>query len=134
MRDASVARAWPRCNVCAAVAIGLLAVSAVRGQEAAPPPADAPRAAEPAPPAPDTPKKKPAPPSRAEEAATKEREEIAVDVELDLTGPARAAKPKAIDEVVVTAQKREENVQDVPISITALSEDFLQQTGTTSLL
>lgn len=118
----------------AAVAATLLAAPAARSQETAPTPSSPPPAAEPAPSAPNASKTKSAPPSRAEEAATKEREEIAVDVDLDLTGPARATKPKAIDEVVVTAQKREENVQDVPISITALSETFLEETGTTSLL
>ncbi len=60
--------------------------------------------------------------------------EIEADVELDLKGPARAAKPEAVDEVVVTAQKREEDVQDVPISITNLTGDFLKRTGTTNLL
>jgi len=61
-------------------------------------------------------------------------DDAALDVELELTGPARAAKPKAVDEVVVTAQKREQAVQDVPISITALTDQFLRETGTNSLL
>lgn len=39
----------------------------------------------------------------------------------------------AIEEVIVTAQKREQSLQDVPIAVTALSGDFLQQTGTVSL-
>jgi iron complex outermembrane recepter protein len=39
----------------------------------------------------------------------------------------------AIEEIVVTAQKREQSLQDVPIAVTALSGDFLQQTGTVSL-
>ncbi|MBW2368408.1 MAG: TonB-dependent receptor [Deltaproteobacteria bacterium] len=34
-----------------------------------------------------------------------------------------------LEEVVVTAQKREENLQDVPISITAISEGRLEQLG-----
>jgi iron complex outermembrane receptor protein len=71
------------------------------------------------------------PPGEADEAAS---EEIAVDVELELTGPARAAAPKAVEEIVVTAQKREQNVQDVPISITALTGDFLQDSGSSSLM
>lgn len=39
----------------------------------------------------------------------------------------------AIEEVVVTAQKREQSLQDVPIAVTALSGDFLQQTGSVNL-
>lgn len=38
-----------------------------------------------------------------------------------------------LEEIVVTAQKREERLQDVPISITALSGDTLQQKNYTSL-
>ncbi|MCR2835169.1 TonB-dependent receptor [Qipengyuania sp. RS5-5] len=38
-----------------------------------------------------------------------------------------------VDVIVVTAQKVSENVQDVPISITAVTGDRLEQTGTTSL-
>ena len=34
-----------------------------------------------------------------------------------------------IEEVVVTAQKREQSLQDVPISITALSGERIQDTG-----
>jgi iron complex outermembrane receptor protein len=61
-------------------------------------------------------------------------DDAALDVELELSGPSRATKPDAIDEVVVTAQKREQAVQDVPISITALTGNFLKETGTNSLL
>jgi iron complex outermembrane receptor protein len=38
-----------------------------------------------------------------------------------------------IEEIIVTAQKVAENVQDVPIAITALTGDRLEQSGTTSL-
>lgn len=38
-----------------------------------------------------------------------------------------------VEEIVVTAQKVEENVQDVPIAITAITGDRLAETGTTSL-
>ncbi len=38
-----------------------------------------------------------------------------------------------VQEIVVTAQKVEENVQDVPIAITAITGDRLADTGTTSL-
>lgn len=39
------------------------------------------------------------------------------------------AQAQVIEEVVVTAQKREQSVQDVPISISALGEDFLATSG-----
>ncbi len=42
---------------------------------------------------------------------------------------AEAAPSFAIEEIVVTAQKRAQNVQDVPISITALSEQALEKRG-----
>ena len=38
-----------------------------------------------------------------------------------------------IEEVIVTAQKRAENIRDVPISITALSEDFINDVGITDI-
>jgi iron complex outermembrane recepter protein len=38
-----------------------------------------------------------------------------------------------VDEIIVTAQKVEENVQDVPIAITAVSGDALIESGTNSL-
>lgn len=44
-----------------------------------------------------------------------------------------AGEEAAIEEIIVTAQKVAENVQDVPIALTALSGDRLEQTGTTSL-
>ncbi|MEQ1618416.1 MAG: TonB-dependent receptor [Terricaulis sp.] len=37
----------------------------------------------------------------------------------------------ALDEIVVTAQKREENLQDVPVSVQAIGEERLQQLGIT---
>ncbi|TNF87890.1 MAG: hypothetical protein EP301_05910, partial [Gammaproteobacteria bacterium] len=42
-------------------------------------------------------------------------------------GPAAIAgeSEKAIEEIVVTAQKREESMQEVPLSISAFTEDFL---------
>ncbi len=42
-------------------------------------------------------------------------------------------QPLMLEEVVVTAQKRTENIRDVPISITALSEDFLNDAGVTDI-
>lgn len=48
---------------------------------------------------------------------------------LGISAPAIAQ----VEEIVVTAQKVEENVQDVPIAITAVSGDALTAAGTTSL-
>jgi iron complex outermembrane recepter protein len=50
-------------------------------------------------------------------------------IALGLSAPAFAQ----VEEIVVTAQKVEENVQDVPIAITAVSGDTLVAAGTTSL-
>lgn len=44
-----------------------------------------------------------------------------------------AEKVAAIDEVVVTAQKHLENVQDVPIAVTAVNADTLKAAGVTNL-
>lgn len=39
------------------------------------------------------------------------------------------AKPKTLDEIMVTAQRREESLQDVPVVVTALSGERLRDTG-----
>jgi len=44
-------------------------------------------------------------------------------------GVAQAQESVAVDEVVVTAQKRSENVQDVPISVSAFSGETLEAAG-----
>lgn len=46
---------------------------------------------------------------------------------------AQDATPTAFEEVIVTAQKRSENVQKVPISITALPERFIREVGAQSV-
>ncbi len=43
------------------------------------------------------------------------------------------AGSSALEEVVVTAQMREQNVQDIPLSITAVSGDMLEARGQTNL-
>ncbi|MCP3730591.1 TonB-dependent receptor [Sphingomonas sp. MG17] len=43
--------------------------------------------------------------------------------------PAAAEADEGLGEIVVTAQKREENIRDVPISITALSADDIANSG-----
>jgi iron complex outermembrane receptor protein len=64
--------------------------------------------------------------------------ETAAEVVADQTGPGAAddqppaATPQPIqsgDRVVVTARRVEEDVQDVPIPVAVLSEDFLADTG-----
>ena len=46
---------------------------------------------------------------------------------------AQSATAQEVEEILVTAQKVEENIQSVPIAISAISGDRLEQTGTTSL-
>jgi iron complex outermembrane recepter protein len=51
---------------------------------------------------------------------------------VSFTAPARADEEEAatrLDEVVVSAQRREQRAQDVPISVTALSGEYLQSAG-----
>ncbi|MEL7028875.1 MAG: TonB-dependent receptor, partial [Pseudomonadota bacterium] len=50
-----------------------------------------------------------------------------------LTEDMVAAAQTLTDEIIVTARKREENLQDVPISVTALTSQALQQQGITSI-
>ncbi|KQY26146.1 TonB-dependent receptor [Caulobacter sp. Root1455] len=45
---------------------------------------------------------------------------------LAAAGQASAQEATALDEIVVTAQKRSENLQDVPVSVTALTADQLK--------
>ena len=49
--------------------------------------------------------------------------------------PTVAASPprRVLEEIVVTAQKREQVIQDVPISMSALSGDFLKDQGVTDI-
>lgn len=44
-----------------------------------------------------------------------------------------AEESLALEEIIVTAQKRAENIQDVPVSITAFSDRMLKEIGATSL-
>jgi iron complex outermembrane recepter protein len=48
-------------------------------------------------------------------------------------GPGASPAPGELQEVVVTAQKREQNQQDVPISVIALSGQQLQDAGVTNI-
>lgn len=53
----------------------------------------------------------------------------AAESELVTQGQTTPSKNRAMEEIVVTAQKREENIQDVPISISAFSGDALDAKG-----
>jgi iron complex outermembrane receptor protein len=45
------------------------------------------------------------------------------------TAPAANQPTGSLEEIIVTAQKRSERLQDVPVTITALSADYLQKNG-----
>jgi iron complex outermembrane recepter protein len=45
--------------------------------------------------------------------------------------PAEAPARRAIEEIVVTAQRREENLQEVPISVTVVDDEFIADHGIT---
>ena len=97
--------------------------------------APAPSAAPAAPPAPES----PAPPAASAPAAPVPSPPAAVAVPAPAdTGPLpikpaaaerNPAHNRVVEEIVVTAQKREENLQDVPISVAAFSGDALEARG-----
>lgn len=43
-----------------------------------------------------------------------------------------AAAPRVLDEIIVTARKREESIQDVPVAVQAFNSDMLEAYATTS--
>ena len=47
--------------------------------------------------------------------------------------PEAPAVAQGIEEIVVTARKREESLQDVPLSISAFGEQFIDNTGVNSI-
>jgi iron complex outermembrane receptor protein len=57
----------------------------------------------------------------------------AVALALGLSSIARAADEVTLDEVIVTAERREQNLQDIPISATVLSAADLEKRGVTDL-
>ena len=50
----------------------------------------------------------------------------------DAEGGKQGARSRLVEEIIVTAQKREENIQDVPITIQAFSEGMLDALGVQS--
>ena len=57
---------------------------------------------------------------------------LAAALTLTLAAPAFGQDATVIEEITVTAQKREQSLQDVPISITAFSGEDIQENGWTS--
>ena len=57
-----------------------------------------------------------------------------VAVSLAGTSAAEVSDERGIEEVVVTAQKREENMQDVPISMSAMDESAIEKAFARDLL
>ncbi len=58
---------------------------------------------------------------------------VAVLLSAPLYAQETADKEGGIDEIVVTAQRREENLQNVPISVSAFTGEQLKQQGTTDI-
>lgn len=52
---------------------------------------------------------------------------------LTCAAPVFAEKPGGIEEILVTAQKREESIQSIPFAITAVSEEALKKNGITGI-
>jgi len=58
----------------------------------------------------------------------------ASDAELDAAAQASvSAPPRQLEEIIVTAQKREQAIQNVPISMTAISGEALKEQGVTDV-
>jgi len=55
------------------------------------------------------------------------RQYIALTVSMITVGLAIPVKAATLEEIVVTARKRSETAQDIPVSITALSNDYLEK-------
>lgn len=58
---------------------------------------------------------------------------LAVAVGAGLSSQSLVAADVALEEVVVTAQKREQSLQEVPVAVTAIGEDALMQNGISDL-
>ncbi len=91
------------------------------GPEAAKPAAAEPKAGEPRAAEPETKTAEAAKPAEAKPAEAKPEPTEAVRRRV---GPAQA-----IEEIIVTARKTEENIQDVPVAVTALTPQTLEQTS-----
>ena len=58
---------------------------------------------------------------------------LAAAVILAITGAPAMAQTGALEEVIVTATKRAESLQDVPVTVTAITADTLQEAGVVNL-
>ncbi len=58
---------------------------------------------------------------------------VAALVAAGLVSPVLADDDQVIEEIVVTAQKRSQNLQEVPVAITAFSEEMIERSGGNSL-
>lgn len=56
---------------------------------------------------------------------------ISLAITSTLLTPAVLAQTRQLEEVIVTAQKRAESSQDVPVALTAISSDMIEQLGVT---
>jgi outer membrane receptor protein involved in Fe transport len=54
---------------------------------------------------------------------------IAVAATLGISVPASVSAQTVLEEVIVTAQKREQSLQDVPVAVSAFNGEMLQQSG-----
>jgi iron complex outermembrane receptor protein len=68
-------------------------------------------------------------PSLGAEAAAAAEAGSAVTATADADTEARAAPGGEVDELIVTARRREENAQDVPIALTVLGAETIEKTG-----
>ncbi|MGB0922306.1 MAG: TonB-dependent receptor [Alphaproteobacteria bacterium] len=66
---------------------------------------------------------------QAETATTEPSQSEQPEVDPQANNPAAQSTGPRLDEVIVTAQKRAEDVQDVPISVTAIGEETLELKG-----
>ncbi len=67
-------------------------------------------------------------------ARTAQRNRLGVAIAAALALPASALAQEALEEIVVTARFREENLQQTPLAITAITGDMLEARGATSTL
>src|ERR1051325_8912501 len=59
---------------------------------------------------------------------------VAEDASAGAGAESGGGKGRVIEEIVVTAQKTAQNIQEVPVSITAIEGDFVRQAALTDLV
>src|SRR5687768_6774875 len=67
-------------------------------------------------------------------ARTARRSRLGIAIAAALALPASVLAQEALEEIVVTARFREENLQQTPLAITAFTGEFLEARGSTSTL